>query len=95
MGLNMCGITGFVNYKSNQSNEELAEIVTRMSNQIVHRGPDDSGVWLDQNAGLALGHRRLSIIDLSPEGHQPMTSSCGRYVIAFNGEIYNYRDIKA
>ncbi|MBT8282991.1 MAG: asparagine synthase (glutamine-hydrolyzing) [Muriicola sp.] len=91
----MCGITGFVNYQSYQSNEELAEIVTRMSNQLVHRGPDDSGVWLDQNAGIALGHRRLSIIDLSPEGHQPMTSSCGRYVIAFNGEIYNYRDIKA
>jgi asparagine synthase (glutamine-hydrolysing) len=65
-----------------------------MTDAIFHRGPDDAGVWLDESAGIALGHRRLSILDLSSEGHQPMVSACGRYVIAFNGEIYNYRDIR-
>jgi asparagine synthase (glutamine-hydrolysing) len=62
----------------------------RMGEAIVHRGPDDSGVWLDVDAGIGLSHRRLSILDLSPQGHQPMLSVSGRYVIAFNGEIYNH-----
>ena len=61
-----------------------------MADRLVHRGPDDAGVWADAGAGVALGHRRLAIIDLSPAGHQPMLSDCGRYVIAFNGEIYNH-----
>jgi len=65
-----------------------------MCNAILHRGPDDSGVWVDAAAQVALGHRRLSIVDLSEHGHQPMVSHCGRYVLAFNGEIYNHRLIR-
>ncbi len=66
-----------------------------MSNQLVHRGPDDSGDWIDTGPGVGLGFRRLSIVDISTSGHQPMQSACGRYVIAFNGEIYNHKDIRA
>ena len=69
-------------------------MLERMGEAIVHRGPDDSGVWLDVDAGIGLSHRRLSVLDLSPAGHQPMVSSSGRYVIAFNGEIYNHLDLR-
>jgi asparagine synthase (glutamine-hydrolysing) len=65
-----------------------------MAEALAHRGPDDSGVWVDPAGDVALGHRRLSILDLSPEGHQPMRSACGRYVIAFNGEIYNFQELR-
>jgi asparagine synthase (glutamine-hydrolysing) len=65
-----------------------------MVNTLHHRGPDDVGTWADAEAGIALGHRRLSIVDLSPEGHQPMRSVCGRYVISFNGEIYNFQELR-
>jgi asparagine synthase (glutamine-hydrolysing) len=65
-----------------------------MIRSLVHRGPDDSGTWIDEAAGIALGHRRLSVLDLSPAGHQPMVSVSGRYVIAFNGEIYNHLEIR-
>ncbi|MDA8387636.1 MAG: asparagine synthetase B, partial [Nitrospiraceae bacterium] len=68
--------------------------VLKMASAIVHRGPDDSGAWVDAEAGIAMGHRRLSIVDLSPEGRQPMSSACGRYVIVFNGEVYNYEEIR-
>jgi asparagine synthase (glutamine-hydrolysing) len=66
-----------------------------MADTLHHRGPDDGGAWVDDAAGIALGHRRLSILDLSPAGHQPMASSCGRFVIAFNGEIYNHLELRA
>jgi asparagine synthase (glutamine-hydrolysing) len=66
-----------------------------MTSAIRHRGPDDAGSWSDRRIGLALGHRRLSVIDLSPEGHQPMASGEGRYIIIFNGEIYNFRELRA
>jgi len=65
-----------------------------MADQLVHRGPDDSGLWADAEAGVALGFRRLSIVDLSPAGHQPMTSASGRYVVVFNGEVYNFGELR-
>ena len=72
----------------------LQAMVDTCRDRLVHRGPDDAGSWIDADAGIALGHRRLSIIDLSAAGHQPMVSLCGRYVLTYNGEIYNYRDLR-
>lgn len=89
----MCGIVGFLG-SAGSGEAALASIAASMSGCLIHRGPDDSGVWVDERSGLGLGFRRLSIIDLSPTGHQPMVSHCGRYVIIFNGEIYNYVDIR-
>jgi len=89
----MCGITGFLT--RDLANEiELRTRVCRMAEQIVHRGPDDSGAWVNPEAGLALGFRRLAILDLTAEGHQPMLSACGRYVIVFNGEVYNFNELR-
>jgi asparagine synthase (glutamine-hydrolysing) len=65
-----------------------------MTDRLVHRGPDDSGVWVDAEPGIALGFRRLAIVDLSPAGHQPMVSPDGRYVIVFNGEVYNFKELR-
>lgn len=86
----MCGLTGFLSFSANGA----AEAAHQMADALVHRGPDDAGLWIDHDAGIALAHRRLSILDLSPAGHQPMLSACGRYVIAFNGEIYNHAMIR-
>ena len=72
----------------------MRALAGRMTDTLVHRGPDDAGVWIDGDAGIALGFRRLSILDLSPAGHQPMVSSDGRYVVVFNGEIYNHPDLR-
>lgn len=85
----MCGITGF------WGGAPEAAIVERMALRIEMRGPNDAGVWIDDTAGLALAHRRLSILDLSPAGHQPMCSPCGRYVLVYNGEIYNHLDLRS
>ena len=90
----MCGIAGFLEVLPSKGNPQWGDIALRMTNTLVHRGPDDVGTWLDETAGLALGHRRLSILDLSPLGHQPMTSATGRFVMVFNGEVYNYADVK-
>src|SRR5688500_18030928 len=90
----MCGFAGFLQRTHAVAPEAMGGVVTRMADTLVHRGPDDSGAWTDPHAGIALGHRRLSIIDLSPEGHQPMVSASGRYVIAFNGEIYNFERLR-
>lgn len=87
----MCGITGFWG-KGHQEDRSIAE---RMAQRIQSRGPDDAGVWTEPAAGLALAHRRLSIIDLSPAGHQPMHSPCGRYTLVYNGEIYNHLELRA
>lgn len=87
----MCGIAGFLTISAAANMEAHAR---RMADSLAHRGPDDIGVWVNEAAGVALAHRRLSILDLSPAGHQPMTSDCGRYVIVFNGEIYNHLDLR-
>lgn len=87
----MCGIAGFIDTTFKMGEGELTSTVKRITGTLVHRGPDDCGVWVDSEAGVALGHRRLSIVDLSAEGHQPMNSACGRYVVVYNGEIYNFR----
>ncbi|HTQ75725.1 MAG TPA: asparagine synthase (glutamine-hydrolyzing) [Burkholderiales bacterium] len=86
----MCGVVGFITPKSLVA----PSLITDMASALSHRGPDDSGYWLDESMGVALGHRRLSIVDLSPAGHQPMQSRSGRYVLAFNGEVYNFREIR-
>jgi len=91
----MCGIAGFLEPHSVRTRNELESIVLSMTATIAHRGPDDQGVWVDIAGGIAFGHRRLSIIDLSATGHQPMISRSQRYVIVFNGEIYNYRELKS
>lgn len=88
----MCGIAGF--FDSTIPRDDLAGIARAMGDAIAHRGPDDQGIWLDEDASLALSHRRLSIVDLSPAGHQPMISASGRFVLVFNGEIYNHRELR-
>ena len=85
----MCGLAGILGHDNSLS---LTGEVGAMVASLAHRGPDDEGVWVDVDAGIALGHRRLSILDLSLEGHQPMLSGDGRYVMVFNGEIYNFED---
>lgn len=90
----MCGVAGFMDFSRSRTSDALQGTATRMADALQHRGPNDWGVWVDAPAGLALGFRRLSIIDLSPEGHQPMLSASGRYVVAFNGEVYNYRALR-
>ncbi|OOZ40371.1 asparagine synthase (glutamine-hydrolyzing) [Solemya pervernicosa gill symbiont] len=89
----MCGIAGLFDCRAVASTA-LVGTVSRMIATLDHRGPDDSGTWIDESVGLALGHRRLSILDLSSAGHQPMQSDCGRYTIVFNGEIYNHLKLR-
>lgn len=89
----MCGLAGYWKV-SGHSTLAAEAVVSAMASQIAHRGPDDQGVWTDTDSGIALAHRRLSILDLSPHGHQPMLSHCGRYVIAFNGEVYNFSTLR-
>ncbi len=89
----MCGFAGFL-ANATESVDSQGDIVTRMALALLHRGPDDAGIWTDVQSGIALGHRRLSILDLSPAGHQPMVSASGHYVIAFNGEIYNHFELR-
>ena len=90
----MCGITGFFTL-SGGTHGNFEATVSAMVDTLLHRGPDDSGVWSDPEAGVALGQRRLSILDLSPLGHQPMFSACGRYVLVYNGEVYNFQELRA
>ncbi len=90
----MCGICGFFNPDRPSQKEQLYALAEDMTKTLIHRGPDDVGVWADANSGIALGHRRLSIQDLSQEGHQPMTSPCKRFVMSYNGEIYNFKELR-
>lgn len=89
----MCGLAGF--WSPGGLDESAVAVLGRMTSAIRHRGPDDAGCWSDARVGVALGHRRLSIIDLSPQGHQPMASRGDRYIIIFNGEIYNFLELRA
>jgi len=88
----MCGITGF--WISERPSYEVEPVLDSMIARVRHRGPDDEGSWIDQSAGVCLGHTRLSVIDLSAEGHQPMQSASGRYVLTYNGEVFNYEDLR-
>lgn len=90
----MCGFAGALGFGNGLQRTGWQSVLTSMGRAIAHRGPDDSGLWMDADAGVGLVHRRLSILDLSPAGHQPMTSPSGRYVIAFNGEIYNHHVLR-
>lgn len=85
----MCGIAGLWT-----RGRIDPDVVRAMADAVAHRGPDDSGIWTDEAAGIGLGHRRLAVIDLSEAGHQPMPSRCGRYLLTFNGEIYNHAEIR-
>ncbi len=89
----MCGITGFWQ-PPRASQEEMTALAQTMADRLAHRGPDDAGAWADAQAGIAFGHRRLSIVDLSPAGRQPMISAGGRYVFQFNGEFYNHAELR-
>jgi asparagine synthase (glutamine-hydrolysing) len=90
----MCGLVGFIDPHSQFSQGDGIRHVGRMADSLVHRGPDDRGVWCDLPAGVFLGHRRLAIQDLSPLGRQPMQSPDGRWTIVFNGEIYNFGPLR-
>src|SRR5260221_2648063 len=90
----MCGIAGFWDPSVLAERAELERTARGMASALHHRGPDDKGAWADEPASLALGHRRLAILDLSREGHQPMLSADQRYVVVFNGEIYNFSALR-
>jgi asparagine synthase (glutamine-hydrolysing) len=90
----MCGFAGILDLDRRTSDQAMRAIVARMADSLRHRGPDDAGIWIDPAAGVALGHRRLSVVDLSPAGHQPMVSASGRYVMVYNGEIYNAQQLR-
>jgi asparagine synthase (glutamine-hydrolysing) len=87
----MCGFTGFLNLNGGIDSTHAQHLLHSMANEIIHRGPDSYGFWVEPAVGVGLAHRRLAIIDLSPAGSQPMASNSGRYVLAFNGEIYNHK----
>lgn len=91
----MCAIVGFWDSCRNAVREELERTALQMAAAVRHRGPDDQGAWAEEEPSIALGHRRLSILDLSSEGHQPMISPDQRYVLVFNGEIYNYKSLRS
>src|SRR6516164_5607550 len=91
----MCGIAGVWDRCQKSSPGALAGVAEAMTKTLRHRGPNEGAIFTDAEVGFALGHRRLSIVDLSPAGAQPMTSSCGRFVISYNGEIYNTVELRA
>ncbi len=90
----MCGISGFIRFAKDLSKDDLLKYGKRMSKTLFKRGPNSSGIWVDDSSGISLSHRRLSIIDLSVSGNQPMISANNMYILVFNGEIYNYIEIK-
>jgi asparagine synthase (glutamine-hydrolysing) len=91
----MCGFAGFLNFKSQAYPLSSEEILLKMGRAIDYRGPDSDGIWFDNSQGIGLTHRRLAVVDLSPAGAQPMISKSGRYVVSFNGEIYNHLSLRS
>lgn len=91
----MCGVAGLIQFNPGRAPAELEALARTMSGAIAHRGPDADGVWSDAACGVAFAHRRLSIIDLTAAGAQPMASHSGRFTVTFNGEIYNYEELRA
>ena len=91
----MCGIIGYLWHPGQAPGQDVQVRLQAMTSAIAHRGPDSQGHWVDEDAGVALGHLRLAIVDLSPAGAQPMVSASGRYQIVFNGEIYNHAKLRA
>ena len=90
----MCGIAGFLDPMAASAAKIIDRVAQTMAATLTHRGPDSAGTWSDAAAGIALGFRRLAIVDLSPAGDQPMVSQGGRYVLVYNGEIYNHRELR-
>jgi asparagine synthase (glutamine-hydrolysing) len=90
----MCGLAGYIDTSGERDNQRLAAVVSQMAGTLRHRGPDDEATWTDAQVGIALGFRRLAILDLTESGRQPMPSRCKRFVIVFNGEIYNHGDLR-
>jgi len=90
----MCGIAGFLGRPQTSGYVAFKDVISSMATTLRHRGPDDKGEYTDEMSGIALAHRRLSILDLSSAGHQPMVSACQRYVIVFNGEVYNHSELR-
>src|SRR5437899_6315948 len=88
----MCGIVGI--FQASPLGHETRDLLLAMTQRLRHRGPDDGDVWISEESGIGLGHRRLSILDLSSAGHQPMHSASGRYVVTYNGEIYNFQSLR-
>ena len=91
----MCGIVGILDQRRRRPSEDTVRLLDSMAEPMRSRGPDGSGTWVDEQAGIGFGHRRLSILDLSEHGAQPMVSADGRWVITYNGEIYNHRELAA
>src|SRR2546421_421927 len=90
----MCGIVGIVDYAGHFSPDKLQELTHKMRDTLRHRGPDDAGLWLSPDGRVCLGQRRLAIIDLSADGRQPMLNEDGGVAITFNGEIYNFKELR-
>ena len=90
----MCGIAGLLDPSASTSADRLGALASTMASSLEHRGPDAGGLWIDADVGVALGHCRLAVIDLGPGGAQPMVSAGGRWVIVYNGEIYNHSELR-
>lgn len=90
----MCGFTGFIEFDQVRSRDESARLIEQMTIRLEHRGPDDQGSWLNESGTVAIGHRRLSVLDTSSHGRQPMLSPCGQLVLAYNGEVYNHLELR-
>ena len=91
----MCGLAGLIDLSRSTTRDTLTAAATAMADTLAHRGPDSSGVWVDETAGIALGHRRLAIVDLSPAGHQPMLTRDGNFALVYNGLVYNFEELRS